>query len=165
MDEKYKFNIEDQRDVIKLKNSKRFPKYPNEILSNICEVKVNGDEYLKEDEFLIKSKYNILPKKIFIYGKKSTRNSQSNDNLYTNYWLEIFLKTIEKGLLCKYDLNKNNSASTLEIGLTFDFRRYAFNHIVWTRDKIIKYLSCLFGNTLEEADFKQEDFIENILVA
>lgn len=165
MDEKCKFNIENARDVIKLKNSKRFPKYPNKFLCNICEVIVNGDEYLRKDEFLIKSKYNILPRKIFIYGKKSNRYDKIYDNLYTNYWLEIFLKTIEKGILCKYDVNKGNPTTTLEIGLTFNFRSLAFNHTPWTRQDIIKYLSCMFGNNLEEVDFKQEDFIDNMLVA
>ena len=40
----YKFNVKDKRDVKKLTNSKRFPRYPKMFLRNTCEVRINADE-------------------------------------------------------------------------------------------------------------------------
>ena len=103
----YKYDVQNKRDVKKLYHSKRFPKYPDMFLSNTCQIRVNPDELLKQDEFVICSKSKILPKKIYLYGKKT--NHQEENNIYLNYWTNIFLKTVEKGSLDKYDFNKSDS--------------------------------------------------------
>ena len=157
------FNVEDKREVVKLNNSKRFPKYPTMFLNNTCQVRVNKDDYLTEELFTIHSKYRILPRKIYLYGKK-TRYSEE-DNIYLNYWLSIFLKTVEKGKLCKYDFEKSNSKLELCIGLPLNYREKAFRGNTWTKKDVIGFLSCLFDTEIEEADYEQQDFFENLLVA
>ena len=49
----YKYNVQDEREIKKLSNSKRFSKYPTMFLSNTCVVRVNKDDCLQEDEFTI----------------------------------------------------------------------------------------------------------------
>lgn len=157
------FNIEDKREIVKLNNSKRFLKYPTMFLNNTCQVRVNKDDYLKEEQFTINCKYRILPRKIYLYGKK-TRYSEE-DNIYLNYWLSIFLKTVEKGKLCKYDFEKSDSKLELCIGLPLGFREKAFKYNTWTKEDIIGFLSCLFDTVIEEADYEQQDLLESLLVA
>ena len=77
----------------KLNESGEFRKYPSIFLRNICRVRVNADDYLIEDEFFISSPYMNLPREIYVYGKKLTKSNDEN-NIYINYWLDIFLKTI-----------------------------------------------------------------------
>ena len=79
--------------------------------------------------------------------------------------MNIFLKTIEKGYLQKYDFKKNKSKTELSIGLPLEFRRRAFNYKEWKKENIIDFLSCLFNTTLEEGEYKQQDLWEELLVA
>ncbi len=155
----YNYDVQDKRAIKRLKNSQRFQKYPSAFLSDTCQIKINGDDYLLEDEFTIKSKNCILPKQIYIFGKKN-RRGLPEDNLYLNYWLEVFLKTVEQGILCKYDFEKSNSKAELTIGLTFEYREKAFNYRDWSRQNIIAFLECLFDCKLEETNFEQQDFLE-----
>ena len=157
----YKFNVKDKRDVKKLTNSKRFPRYPNMFLRNTCEVRINADECLKEDKFTLYSKSNNLPRKIYLYGKKTKSNEESD--IYLNYWLNIFLKTVEEGNLCKYDFKKSDSKLELCIGLPLKYRAVAFKYKNWTRKNVIDFLSCLFDCKLEEADYEQQDLLENLM--
>ena len=159
----YKYNVQDEIEIKKLSNSKRFPKYPTMFLSNTCVVRVNKDDCLQEDEFTIYCKYKILPRKIYLYGKK-TKPIEEND-IFLNYWLNVFLKTIEEGNLCKYDFPKSDSKLELTIGLPLQYRLKAFDCYNWTRKNVIKFLSCLFDSEIEEADYEQQDFLENLLVA
>lgn len=159
----YQFDVQNKRDIKKLCNSKRFQKYPDMFLNNTCQVRVNSDELLLEDQFTIYSRYRILPRKIYLYGKKT--KSQEENNIYLNYWLEIFLKTIESGSLYKYDFAKSDSNLELCIGLPLKYRCAAFNYRTWTRKSIIAFLSCLFDNEIEEADYEQQDLLESLLVA
>ncbi|MCI8999678.1 MAG: hypothetical protein HFJ26_01775 [Clostridia bacterium] len=159
----YEFNVENKREMIKLNNSKRFPKYPTIFLSNTCQVRVNQDDYFENSTFTIQSKYRILPRKIYLYGKR-TRNVEE-DNIYLNYWSSIFLKTIEKGKLYKHDFEKSNSKLEMCIGLPSRFREKAFRGNNWTKKNIIAFLSCLFATEIQEADFEQQDFLENLLTA
>ncbi len=161
----YNINVKDKRAIKRLYNSKRFKKYPDMFLSNTCTVRVNADDALNADEFIISSKYRILPRKIYLYGKKARRNLENNNNLYCNYWLDIFFKTIEEGNICKYDFEKADSIMELSIGLTREFRMIAFNHRTWTRQNIITFLSCLFNNELEEVCYEQADLLESLYVA
>ena len=159
-----KFNVQDKRAIKRLMFSKRFYKYPDMFLNTTCQVKVNGDECLLEDEFTIISKYRILPRKIYLYGKK-TKGTDAENNLYLNYWLSIFLNTIEEGNLCKSDFSKSDSKLELTIGLPLKYRINAFNNSTWTRKNIINFLSCLFDNSIEEINYEQQDLLENLLVA
>ena len=61
---KLKYNMEDQKDIKKLDYSKRFLKYPDMFLVKSCEVKVNGDDFLQADSFIIYCKKKVLPRKI-----------------------------------------------------------------------------------------------------
>lgn len=158
-----RYNIEDEREIKKLTYSKRFTEYPNMFLSNICEVRVNPDDYLLKDNFILSCKLKILPRKIFIYGKKERYNS--SDDLYLNYWMNIFFKTIEKGYLHKYNFEKCTSKSELCIGLPLEYRCHAFNYESWKKENIIDFLSCLFNTILEEGEYKQQDLWEELLVA
>ena len=67
----YKFNVQDKREIKKLTNSKRFSKYPSMFLRNTCEVRVNHDDGFEKDKFVLYSKTNNLPRKIYLYGKKT----------------------------------------------------------------------------------------------
>ena len=62
----YQFNVQDRRAIKRLIYSNRFPKYPDMFLNTTSKVRVNGDEGLITDEFTIKSKYGILPRRIYI---------------------------------------------------------------------------------------------------
>ena len=44
----------------------------------------------------------------------------------------------------------------------YKFRKDAFRS-VWTRKNIIEFLSCLFDTYIEEAEYKQEDFFEELV--
>ena len=157
------YDVKDKRAIKRLQNSKRFLEYPNMFLSNTCKVKVNADEYLVADEFTIYCKSRILPKKIYIYGKKTEQEEE--DNLYLNYWMEVFLKTIENGKLCKYEFKKSNSKVELTIGIPLKLRLQAYSYRSWNRGNIIEFLSCLFNIPVEETEYEQQDFIEQMLVA
>ena len=160
----YQFNIQDKRAIQRLLFSNRFQKYPDMFLNTTCRVRVNGDDGLRADEFTIRSKYRILPRKIYLYGKK-TRNIEEQNNLYLNYWLNIFLHTVEHGNLCKADFEKSDSKYELTIGLPLKYRLQAFSYRQWNRQNVISFLSCLFDNNLEEANYEQQDLFENLLVA
>lgn len=159
----YKYDVQNKRDVKKLYHSKRFPKYPDMFLSNTCQIRVNPDELLKQDEFVICSKSKILPKKIYLYGKKT--NHQEENNIYLNYWTDIFLKTVEKGSLYKYDFNKSDSKLEMCIGLPLKYRGAAFRYKTWTRENIIMFLNCLFDVEIEETNYEQQDLFENLMAA
>lgn len=158
------YNVNDKKMMKLLSCSKRFQKYPSMFLNDTCKVIVNNDDYLSNDEFILKSKYKNLPRQMFIYGKKQGRNTDENF-LYLNYWMEIFLKTIEKGILCKTDFNKSNSKLDLCIGIPLSYRASAFNYNNWQRKDIIDFLSCLFDCDLYEVNYEQQDLFENLLVA
>ena len=63
----YKYDVNNKREMKKLCNSKRFPKYPTMFLSKTCQVRVNDDDCLKSDHFTIYCKYRILPRIIFLF--------------------------------------------------------------------------------------------------
>ncbi len=157
---KLKYNMEDLKDIKKLDYSKRFLKYPDMFLGKNCEVKINGDDFFRADSFIICCKKKVLPRRIYIYGKKG--RDYDSDNLYLNYWLKVFLRTVEKGNLFKQNFEKSDSKIELCIGLPYKFRRDAFRR-TWTRKNIIEFLSCLFDTYIEEAEYKQEDFFEQLV--
>lgn len=161
----YQFNIKSKRDIKKLNNSKRFIKYPDMFLSNTCSVRINGDEFLNAEEFVIRSKHKVLPRKLCVFGKKNTGYKRNDNDIYLNYWLDIFLKTVEEGNLCKYDFKRVQSKLELSIGLPLEFRRNAFKCRYWSRENIISFLSCLFDIDIEEESYEQQDLLENLLVA
>ena len=49
--------------------------------------------------------------------------------------------------------------------MVYEYRCNAFSGREWNRNNIISFLSCLFDNELEEADFEQQDFLEELMVA
>lgn len=143
----------------KLNESGEFRKYPSIFLRNSCRVRVNKDDYLTEDEFFISSPYMNLPREIYLYGKKLTKSNDEN-NIYMNYWLEVFLRTIEKGYICPKQFKKSTNHYELAIGIPFQYRRMAFSATRWTRSNIVEFLSCLFGTKLQEANYQQQDLLE-----
>ncbi len=143
----------------KLNESGEFRKYPSIFLRNSCRVRVNADDYLIEDEFFISSPYMNLPREIYVYGKKLTKSNDEN-NIYMNYWLEVFLQTIEKGYICPKQFKKSTNHYELAIGIPFQYRRMAFSATRWTRSNIVEFLSCLFGTKLQEANYQQQDLLE-----
>lgn len=148
-------NIEDKLNM--LNNTGEFKKYPEKMLGKIAKVKVNPDNFLYEDEFIITSYHSNLPREIYLYGKKDTYNTE--DNIYFNYWMDIFLKTIENGYLNYDKFEKNNSKYELTIGLPYSFRKDAYCK-TWCRKNIIEFLSCLFDVKLEEIEYQQQDLLE-----
>lgn len=154
-----KYNVNDKHLKVKLLQSKRFTKYSDYFLSNTCTVRVNADDFFIGDEFVIQCKNKILPRRIYLYGKKNT--SPVDDCIYLNYWLPVFLNTVEEGYLVKNDFEKSNSSMELAIGLPLEYRKSAFNCTRWSRNSIIEFLSCLFNIELREADFEQQDLLEN----
>lgn len=159
----YKYNVKDKRKMKKLCNSKRFPKYPTMFLSKTCQVRVNNDDCLKNDSFTICCKYRILPRKIYLFGKK-TKPAEEND-IFLNYWLGVFFETIEEGILHKYDFGKSDSKIELCIGLPLKYRTKAFQYKNWTRKNVIEFLSCLFNCEIQETDYEQQDLFDHIMVA
>lgn len=156
------YDLNDKRAIKRLLNSKRFIKYPDMFLSNTCTVKVNNDEYLEKDEFVIKCKNPVLPRRIFIYGKKE--RTKTENTLYLNYWMKVFLQTIESGLLFNYDLeNKNKDLTELRIGLSYLFRMNAFHSKCWNRQIIIKFLECLFNIEVFETNYEQQDLFNELV--
>lgn len=154
-------NINDRHITEKLKTlqeSGELKKYPTALLRNNCRVRINSDDYLKSDEFILISPYSNLPRDIYIYGKRTGSNSE--DNIYLNYWLDVFLKTIEKGQICPEQFKKSELKFELTLGISKEFRRRAYNYNTWTRNNIIEFLSCLFDTRLEEASYQQEDLLE-----
>ena len=143
----------------KLNESGEFRKYPSIFLRNSCRVRVNKDDYLTEDEFFISSPYMNLPREIYLYGKKLTKSNDEN-NIYMNYWLEVFFFTIEKGYICPKQFKKSTNHYELAIGIPFQYRRMAFSATRWTRSNIVEFLSCLFGTKLQEANYQQQDLLE-----
>lgn len=142
-----------------------FIKYPDFLLGKTCLVKVNGDDYLKQEEFMIRADFPILPRSIMIYGKKHKPGENDKDNIYLNYWLEIFLKTIECGKITNRLFKKSLSKNELAIGLPLTFRMNAFNCYTWGKEDIIKFLSCLFGIEIQESYFHQQIFLDYDLAA
>lgn len=133
-----------------------FIKYPDIFKRNNCLVRVNGDDYLNTDEFLIVSSKFNLPRQIFLYGKK-----ESNENIiYLNQWMDIFLDTIENGYISRSDFKKSYLKYELAIGIPYEFRRKAYNGNNWTKNNIIEFLSCLFDTRLEEINYQQQDILE-----
>ena len=132
---------------------------------NALIVKVNGDDYLKQEEFMIRADFPILPRSIVIYGKKHKQGENDKDNIYLNYWLEIFLKTIECGKMTNRLFKKSLSKNELAIGLPLTFRMNAFNCYTWGKEDIIKFLSCLFGIEIQESYFHQQIFLDYDLAA
>lgn len=159
-----KYDISDKRVIKKLSSSKRFLKYPDMFLNTSCQVRVNGDDMLYQDEFIIRSKNKILPRKIYIYGKKTVEESEE-ECLFLNYWMQIFFKTVENGYLYKRDFDKSNSKLELAIGLPYKYRKKAFNGRIWSRNNIIQFLCCLFDGELKEENYEQQDLLEFILSA
>lgn len=159
------YNVNDRKMIKILTNSKRFQKYPDLFLSDQCKVIVNNDDYLKEDEFIIKTKSKVLPRSIMIYGKKRPIRENDENIIYLNYWMEVFLKTIENGILTKCNFEKSNSKIDLCIGLPFHFRVTACNRYTWERKDIIKFLNCLFDIEIYEADYEQQDLFAELLAA
>lgn len=145
--------------------SGNFKKYPDFLLGKTCLVKVNGDDYLKQEEFMIRADFPILPRSIVVYGKKHKPSEDDTDNIYLNYWLEIFLKTIECGKMHKRVFKKSKNKNELTIGLPLMFRLNAFNGTSWNKENIIKFLSCLFGIEIQESYFHQQIFLDYELAA
>lgn len=152
------YDVSDKRILKKLTNNKRFIKYPDMFLSKTCRVRVNPDEYLRADEFIIQGN-TLLPRTIYLYGKR-TADVLQESCLYLNYWMPVFLKTIENGNLCKSDFNKSSSKLELTIGLPLKYRYEAFNYSSWKRNDVIEFLSCLFNNELYEVNFQQQDIFD-----
>lgn len=138
-----------------LNESGEFKKYPGSMLRNNSRVRVNPDDYFMSDEFFIVSPYCNLPREIYLYGKRSS----NDDNIFLNYWMNIFLKSIENGYLNYEHFDKSTSKYELTIGIPYNFRRRAFER-TWTRKDIIQFLSCLFDVKLEEANYQQQDLLE-----
>ena len=134
-----------------------FKKYPTSMLRNSAKVRVNSDSFLLEDEFIIVSPYSNLPREIYIYGKKTDQYSEND--IFFNYWMPVFLNTIENGYLNYDKFNKSNSKFELTIGLPFEYRCKAYKNN-WNRANIIEFLSCLFNIKLECSNYQQEDLLE-----
>lgn len=158
-----RYNIKDKHIKVKLLRSRRFTKYPEMFLSNTCTVKVNKDDYLFKDEFIIQCKNKLLPRKIYLYGKKE--NGPSSDNIYLNHWFPVFLHTIEEGYLVQSNFEKSNSPMELTIGLPIEYRMTAFNYLNWTKKSVIDFLSCLFNLEITEAEYEQQDLLDTLLTA
>lgn len=157
-------NIKDRnimRKLTLLQESGEFKKYPVGLLRYNCTVKVNPDDYLRADEFMIISSYSNLPRSIFIYGKGKDCNSE--DNIYLNYWLDVFFKTIENGKIYPHQFEKSQSKLELTVGISRIFRGKAYHYNTWTRKNIIEFLSCLLDTSLEEANYQQEDLLEEMV--
>lgn len=140
-----------------LDESGEFKKYPGMFLRNSARVRVNPDDYLRKDDFIIVSPYFNLPREIYLYGKRS--RTADDDNIYLNYWMSIFLKTIENGNLSYDCFEKSTSKYELTVGIPYSFRKSAFLS-TWTRQDVINFLSCLFDVKLEEANYQQQDLLE-----
>lgn len=145
--------------------SGKFKKYPDFLLGKTCLVKVNGDDCLIQEEFMIRADFPILPRSIVVYGKKHRPSEDDTDNIYLNYWLEIFLKTIECGKIHNRLFKKSTNKNELAIGLPFMFRLNAFNGASWSKENIIRFLSCLFGIEIQESYFHQQIFLDYDLAA
>ena len=160
------YDVRDKKRIKMLRFSKRFKKYPDCFLSNCCRVKVNSDDYLVKDEFTIYCKDKILPRRIYIYGKKRKRGIRDDDDkLFLNYWMEVFLRTIESGKLYMQKFEKTTSKTELSIGIPFELRYRAFKNRNWTRDNIIEFISCLFDMPVEQTQYEQQDLFEEFLAA
>lgn len=152
-------NVKTKTIIKRLENFNKtgeFLKYPDMFKRNSCIVKVNNDDYLQEDEFIIRSSSFNLPRQIYLYGKNGT----SEDVICFNQWMEIFLNTIEKGYISKNEFKKSDLKYELAIGISYDFRNKAFRRTTWTRENIIDFLSCLFDTKLEEICYQQQDMLE-----
>lgn len=146
-----------RRQLNKAFKDNEFSIYPNKYLSNTSIVKVNKDDFLCEDEFIIQSSHFDLPRNIFIYGKKDFRGE---DNIYLNYWMNIFNKTIESGIIIPSHFKKSDINHEISIGLSRVYRAEAYNYNNWTRENLIDFLSCLFDTEIKEVDYQQQDVFE-----
>lgn len=113
-------------------------------------------------QYAVKQKYYL---KEYIFTVKKTQNHIEEDNLYLNYWMKVFFKTVEKGKLFKHDFEKSNSKLELTIGIPIKFRANAYKLNTWTRLNVIEFLSCLFNIPIEEAEYEQQDLIEQLMAA
>lgn len=158
-----------KKNIIKRLNnaneSGKFKKYPDFLLGRTCLVRVNGDDFLSKEEFMIKADFSILPRSIVIYGKKHKPSEDDTDNIYLNHWMEIFLKTIECGKIYNKQFKRSTNKNELTIGLPLMFRLNAFNGATWSKEDIIKFLSCLFGIEIQESYFHQQVFLDYDLAA
>lgn len=140
-----------------LNDTGEFKKYPTSMLRNSARVRVNRDSYLVEDDFIIVSPYCNLPREIYIYGKNT--GSTGEDNIFLNYWMPVFLNTVENGYLNCENFKKSTSKYEMTIGLPYSYRSKAYT-CNWKRDNIIEFLSCLFNVRLEQANYQQEDMLD-----
>lgn len=150
-------NVKSQNILSKLtllNNTGEFKKYPTSMLKNNSRVRVNRDSYLVEDDFIIVSPYFNLPREIYIYGK-----STGEDNIFLNYWMPVFLNTVENGYLNFESFKKSTSKYEMTIGLPYSYRSKAYSK-AWQRENIIEFLSCLFNVRLEQANYQQEDMLD-----
>lgn len=121
-------NINDKKLIEKLNECKEngeLSQYPKTLLRNSCTVRVNPDDYLQTDEFIIISPYANLPRNIYLYGK----GDYDSDNIYINFWFDTFFKTIETGVICPEKFKKSDIIYEFTLGLTKEFRRSAYNRL------------------------------------
>ena len=157
------YNVNDINVKKRLEKSKVFKKYLDFFLSNTCKIRVNNDDFLTSDQFTILTKKRVLPRRIYLFGKKTESNKENN--IYLNYWMDIFLKTIENGYLTKFEFKKSKLENELTIGVPLKFRQSAFNYSNWNRENIVSFLSCLFNTEIELVEYEQQDLMDNFLVA
>lgn len=153
-------NVKSQNILSKLSmlnDAGEFKRYPTSMLRNNARVRVNHDSYLEEDDFIIVSPYFNLPREIYIYGKKT--RSSDEDSIYLNYWMPVFLNTVENGTLNYGQFEKSFSKYEMTIGLPYLYRCKAYGNS-WQRENIIEFLSCLFNVKLEQANYQQEDLLD-----
>ena len=157
-------NIKDNKFDDKLNQlleNEELKKYHTILLTNSCRVRVNPDDYLMTEDFILVSPYFNLPRSIYIYGKAEETNSE--DNIYLNYWFDVFSKTIEKGNIIPQQFKKSEIKYELTIGLSKEFRGRAYNYNTWDKNNIIEFLCCLFNSTLQEAKFQQQDLLDQMV--
>src|SRR5690606_30360572 len=85
----------------------------------------------------VRGREPLLPYKIILYGKKDGYS----DTLYLNYWVPVFIDTIEKGFI-EYYAPKTLDTNALCVGLSIGFRKeYIHGDVQAAKDFII----ALFG--------------------
>ena len=123
---------------------RKYLKYPKVFLTDTCKVVVKGNQFLEQNSFTIKSNKRTLPRTIFLFAKEN----QDISILSTNFWCPIFLSTIEDGYL-KSD--PDNETVTMRIGLSNEYLGMNKGN-KWTKDKIIKFIECLFHVIIEDVN-------------
>jgi len=113
--------------------------YPQPLVKEAVVI-INGDDYLPVGEWRlvqVRGKEPILPHKIILYGKKDGYS----DTLYLNYWVPVFIGTIEKGFI-EYYAPETLDTNALCVGLSIGFRKeYIHCDVQATKDFIV----ALFG--------------------